>query len=120
MWNAAQCDTALDEDENPPKNDTIAGFKVANLSSGREQLQFTQTSEEVSPVRRSVELVVCTHGERLNGEDVTLMIYRLHLSGTKQPQYHSAMLRFTFKAHNPSQAMEPAEVLAWTPFSTQE
>jgi hypothetical protein len=66
---------------------------------------------------KTVELVVCTHGVRRNGEDVTLIIYRIHLSCPPRWQhgfqFEEATLSLTFKSQTET---EPPKLLAWAPF----
>jgi hypothetical protein len=119
-WNAAQFDASLYEEENPPENDVIGGLKTRNTLDGRPQRRFLQISSEESPFRKTVELVVCIHGMKRNGEDVTLIIYRVHLSCPRESRYRSARLRFAFTTCDPGQNTTPTEVLAWAPFNTQE
>jgi hypothetical protein len=121
-WNNFQHDMALHKEVNPPGNEAVAGSKSRDPSDGEEQRRTVQISETPSSVRRTVELVVCTHDVTRNGENVTLMIYRVRLSNSQMLEldYHSATLKFTLTQHVPGQGATPAEVLAWAPFGTQE
>jgi hypothetical protein len=119
-WNTIQHNVALHDEVNLPEDDATAVSESRDPSGGKEQRRAVQTSEMPSSVRRTIELVVCTHDVTRNGENVTWVIYRVALKGSQLLEYHSATLKFTFTQHVLGQATTPAEVLAWAPFSKQE
>lgn len=102
---------------------SIAEWNTAQRVAWRGAEMRSYGNEEL-PFIEIIEMVVCTHGIKRNGENVTLMIYRIQLSNPtsslrthERSQHTRARLRLTFGTLNPGRAAtEPPKVLAWAPY----